>query len=575
MIDKLIRLSKIYPPKDLIENLSRPLTAKQGFAIKISRDAFEDVIVIDQTKKLLFYDQKGNVSGKSPTVKISGSNVDDFKKVVKKVAEFFNETALQNVYETIVGNLEAITEKAFQKYSESLGKDKPSFFTVIIDGKFPEDHPIVREIFVERVMEKSKSGIDGICATCGKKTKVTASANQVFKFITFDKPGFCPNLDKSQAVKVFPICENCLLLLENASNLIKNKLTFDFVGSNLWIIPSIVGDDPEILKAVTEKIASIGIGSVEITASKTLRDFSKLELSAEEILSEEGENVLYDFLLIKQSQSQQRIELHVSEVSPTRLRKLYECSKSISKLFEENGLDISMEKSSFKPGFEQLWYLFGKPAADEAGRKEYLNLVEACFTQNQFNYDRFLWYIMKKLRQTFHQFPENLKNDALSAFGNLLYLTAINVLRPTQGGAKMPQEEGIFDSFFDKFKEFFDEPWKKAVFLTGVLVKRVMEVQESRKGKSPFLKKLGGLKMNYNQIKYLLTESWKKLQQYDAFQSSDEILFSEASKYFLQASDVKASIDLLNFVLTLGMTFPRNLLLKNFERKVEGVSVNE
>ena len=127
---------------------------------------------------------------------------------------------------------------------------------------------------------------------------------------------------------------------------------------------------------------------------------------------------------------------------------------------------------------------------------------------------------------------------------------------------KLMEEIKIKDSekmenFFSEFLRAFDTPDKKAVFLEGVLVSFLLDVQYAKRKDTPFRKKLHGLRLNKRLVKRLFPEIIEKLRQYDAgYYSWLETLIS---KYFIEADESAwiISDDEISYYFTLGLNFGR------------------
>lgn len=124
------------------------------------------------------------------------------------------------------------------------------------------------------------------------------------------------------------------------------------------------------------------------------------------------------------------------------------------------------------------------------------------------------------------------------------------------GETKIKDSE-IVENFFSEFSRAFDTPDKKAVFLEGVLVSFLLDVQYAKRKDTPFRKKLHGLKLNRRLIKRLFLEIIEKLRQYDAgYYSWLETLIS---KYFIKADENGwiISDDEISYYFALGLNFGR------------------
>lgn len=122
------------------------------------------------------------------------------------------------------------------------------------------------------------------------------------------------------------------------------------------------------------------------------------------------------------------------------------------------------------------------------------------------------------------------------------------------------------NGFFERYPEFFNKPWKKAVFLTGVLTGKVLAVQNKKRQATPFFKKLKGLKMNVRDVQGLLPEIRNKLEQYKYYGRNTDLIMKAAGEYYLSSDERNIAIDELNFVFTLGLAYSNK---EPFEAKTE------
>ncbi|WP_241240675.1 TIGR02556 family CRISPR-associated protein [Thermotoga sp. Ku-13t] len=399
-----------------------------------------------------------------------------------------------------------------------------------------------RNQFMKRVSRKMVETSElGTCAFCGRCGYVSATVNEAFKFATFDKPGFCPSLRKQDATKVLPICSECMTYLKNGANRIMKNLSLDFLNVKLWIIPSLLRRDDGLLEKVVK--------SIESTVGE-YRDFARNETRIVRALSQIDEQVFYDFVFVSIKQSQQRIELHLTQISPTRLKLLVDASKRVGERQTLNENEL--------PTVERMWHLYQKPARRTLAGKNYFALVRSVFHGENYSYQRFLWHCMDTLRKTVFSGDEKNKLSATRSlarqiFACVLYLNSIDVFNFRE--VKGDVSENFAERFFEKFPEFFNHPWKKAVFLTGVLTGKLLSIQYAKRQATPFFNKLKGLKMNIRDVQALVPEIRNKLQQYGAFGNWAQELIRLIGHYYMLCGDCKVGIDELNFVFTLGMAY--------------------
>ena len=106
--------------------------------------------------------------------------------------------------------------------------------------------------------------------------------------------------------------------------------------------------------------------------------------------------------------------------------------------------------------------------------------------------------------------------EILSKGGERMDVQPIEDLKDSFGAAETSMSEKI-SLFFEAHDGFFDNPGKKASFLVGLLVQKLLNIQKRRtKGaKPPFLKKLQGLRLTEPLLKKVSYEAQNKLEQYD------------------------------------------------------------
>ena len=115
--------------------------------------------------------------------------------------------------------------------------------------------------------------------------------------------------------------------------------------------------------------------------------------------------------------------------------------------------------------------------------------------------------------------------------------------------------------FLDEHSDILDSDYKKAVFLEGILVDRLLKIQYTDKGGStPFYSRLNGLKLNKKLIERTFTEAVNKLNEYgkNYYAALEEII----AEYMLSKNTL--SDDEISYYFSLGM-----VLGKKF-KSVEG-----
>jgi CRISPR-associated protein Csh1 len=98
---------------------------------------------------------------------------------------------------------------------------------------------------------------------------------------------------------------------------------------------------------------------------------------------------------------------------------------------------------------------------------------------------------------------------------------------------------------------------KKALFLEGVLVQELLNIQYKYRGSTPFRKKLNGLKIDEKTAKKVFTEAINKLEEYEKnfFKKLEEAI----AAYLIKSDFSKYSVDELSYYFTLGMALGKRI----------------
>ena len=203
------------------------------------------------------------------------------------------------------------------------------------------------------------------CALCGERDKKLETLDKVFKFATFDKPGFLPGTKDGAGIKekVFPVCENCYGVLSAG----KEEMERRFVNFNvmpktsLYVIPEIISDKKEYFRMASD------------SAKNYLKNGIRHELNLFNLLSRVNEGLVYHFMFAEINQAQLIVHSLIEDVPPTRLRQLEELWKETCTVFGYD-LDPGSKKGSLDAAMSQiiavLLSLAGKREQDRIVMKE-------------------------------------------------------------------------------------------------------------------------------------------------------------------------------------------------------------
>ena len=114
----------------------------------------------------------------------------------------------------------------------------------------------------------------------------------------------------------------------------------------------------------------------------------------------------------------------------------------------------------------------------------------------------------------------------------------------------MKNYENDFEEFF-KEHPLLDDETKKALFLEGVLSKKLLNIQFTERSATPFRSRLNGLKIDEKIAKRLLPEMINKLEEYG--KNYYVKIEKTIGEYMLDAKFKNYSVDELSYYFTLGM----------------------
>ena len=532
MLKSLRELGKLIGRPTLYD----PIEADRVFILEFDKDGNYTGLTQEQfqrSKVPLYFYRKGKGSNPPTLTPTIFLNIKSPGKSVKNLANAHKK--LRNV-PTIDLSDERIL-KDIAGSAENLGRKTKVLLTVRINGKFMGEIDEFREALKARLREEGKSEwVKGVCAICGEERIVSGDISP-FKFYTIDKPGYVIGFNKKHAYRSFPLCYECREFIKLGRQHVERNLTFTFAGGIKYsIIPDFVlGHEnvrDEVLAVLTEGKKSASL------KGESVRRITADEEEILEILSEERDVMSFHFLFMekKGSSSQERINLYLQDVYPSRLKALFKAKSVVESL-------LSLE-SEFTYG--TMWKFFAtKNSADD-----FYEVIYRTFTGRPIDRGWLISRLIGRIREGIveSQTPRLTILDAFATFVFVLLTT---------------KKEGVMDvrdSTYASLEEFLDTlpaldtPLKKGLFLMGALTEKLIRVQRRVRGSTPFYKVLKSLKMDERDLKGLLPRIRNKLEEYDHFRKGESILYAKASEYLSQApSPWGMNVDELNFYFALGM----------------------
>jgi CRISPR-associated protein Csh1 len=290
---------------------------------------------------------------------------------------FFTQGSTDRLMSELVSQVEEIA-KLWQDRSRSylivFGVESPDGFR--FPGQIPAFTAYFRSKLAERQAEAApKTTAD--CMLCHKADAAGRTLNQVFKFSTFDKPGFLPGGGKANEFAVFPVCENCFSLLQRGYTEAEGHFStqIGITGLELLVIPEMIGDtgNYDRLERKFQDFLQAGVESeLGLFTNITRRDAS----------------YVFHFLFTERNQAQVRVHRMVEDVPPSHFRKLRDLWNLKLELFFPNrsaGQRTSVNlDSTIRQITAMLLSLAGKTDGEKEVMKERaVNLIADLFSNAQ------------------------------------------------------------------------------------------------------------------------------------------------------------------------------------------------
>jgi CRISPR-associated protein Csh1 len=512
-----------------------------------------------------------------------------------------------------VGNcLRENKERILKDLKEKNSKEN-NIISLKIEERYIGDFTVFQNILIDRAKKnlyskygKVSKSENQLCSVCNQRRAEIYGFVDTYKFYTVDKPGFVSGgFHQEDAWKNYPVCLNCALTLEEGKKYLGNSVNFNFYGFNYLVIPKFVS---EVDEETTKEIFKI----VERQQDPKFRrkEITRLTSDEKEILelmSKQRNYLNLNFMFYDAPKGYNgsvfNILLYIEDILPSRLKTLFDVKKDVDKIdiFRECMIPIfeNKKKTGEKPldfNFGVLRTFFPRVSNNRTYDKYFLDFVNKIFTNKPIDYNFLMSFIMQKIRDDFIN-DNPTKVSTLKGFMLLNYLNILGVIelkeRVEMDNKRAEENWGIFEgaasderkeisqmvsSFFSRFGDFFDSDAKKVVFLEGVLVQKLLniqrlpEVSNASPGKEPFRPRLKGLKLDEKQVKKLLPEIQNKLEEYgkNYYQTLESII----SKYFVLAGNGwKLSNDETSFYFVLGMNL--SYIFKTKKESGEGGEGNE
>ncbi len=427
---------------------------------------------------------------------------------------------------------------------------------------------------------------NGICSICNEENEVYGLFGK-FKFYTVDKIGNVNNFNQNESWKTFPICLKCALSIEEGKKYLEENLRYKFYGNDFYLVPNTLfnKDLGNVLQRYNDLAKLIG----NIKEKENIKDYSRKEESLFRFL---GNNNIYCYntLMFFKEGNDFKITQMIEGIYPLRFKELYNKIKETENkpIFKIYKMNINVKKlnkkqreyftSIFnnKEDLESLKFLFGyiKEFVNN-DNKIFLDFVNNIFTNKKIDYYYLINNFITKIQSEFSN-NQNIRLLTYKSFITLYFLINLDLLNNytyntvnnisnttnTKNGDNILENEKLIygynetDKFFDEYGEFFNNDAKKAIFLTGVLVDKLLSLQYAKRNSKPFMAKIHGLKLDKNKVENIFKEATQKLMEYEqeeGYRYYNELRKEIAKKFLESGNNWNLTNNEISYVFSLGM----------------------
>ncbi len=236
------------------------------------------------------------------------------KRVLKdfEESEFFTNGSVDRLMSALVEKVNEISRiwsDRKRSYLLVFGLSRNNQFV------FPGEIPTFVEYFRAKIADrqnsaKAEKSLD--CILCHTPGSASRTLDQIFKFSTFDKPGFLPGNTRTNIFSVYPICENCYSLLQRGYSEAERHFSSQIGTSRLdvLIIPEMIGRLQNL-----DRLQQAFDDHIETGIQKEMRFFTNI--------AKRGASYVFHFLFTEKNQAQIRLHRMVEDVPPSHFRKLF------------------------------------------------------------------------------------------------------------------------------------------------------------------------------------------------------------------------------------------------------------
>ncbi len=510
-----------------------------------------------------------------------------------KILAWFKKNAKKDSFiEKVKNFLKQNAETVIERLSNNMVDFKRDISFLLTVDFIPED--LGRE-FWGKINEELKNKVlsnycekydtiskgKGICFHCGRERGLYGFASP-FGFYNHDKVTYASNFVLEQVWKQYPVCGNCALITEFGAKEIRQFFNYDFFHHKYWLFTNFLSWETmeEVMFYLREYAASkdLTTGERRINLHGNLTDDENEIL---DVLSNEDDILTITLLFYRKQKSEEKILTVIHDVLPSRLSKLYNAKKELENtqwLTDWwNGLPHKMD-NQFQFNFGNVRKVFPRSFSNEAGRsdifgQQFLEITRTAFTGQSLDMNAILHPAIQQVRHLYANRNQKKKKGSLELILIRFIHTVVAVIEYYHligciGGFPMKKDiEQILKELKIEHSElarkvlnlsnsssFFDNSYKKGVFILGILTHKITTRQYQELKSKPFFEKLDGLRLNPRKIQRLFPEIIAKLTEYDSNTREASALETLASRFFMDQEPIPTNEE-ISFAFAMGLSY--------------------
>jgi len=407
-----------------------------------------------------------------------------------------------------------------------------------------------------------------LCHNCGKQGKISKNSVVPWKFIA--PISLCSErLNDKLAYNSFGICEECLIKLLVGINLLKENLSDRLFGLPNYIIPT--GIEPQSLEYVDY------VKVMRLFESKNNSYQQQINDINERLKKTNRKNLNFDLMFYYHNKQQFDILKLINNVDYKHLARKFMLFDEVSHNYKLDLIPDYNKSGNQSLTFADLRYSLIISKLSSMGKLEFNNygqkliiLLESFANNKKIS----LINIIKDFVSIYKKRINIDKEDRLSAFKMVLFITIFNELGILKHGGKMENKEMLTKIQDERLVAFLqnhaivynNNPHKQGLFLLGTIISKIKYAQKDKA--SNILKRLNFESINSRKIHSLVKtiHSFYQIYKKDIF--LNESLWGCTSDRLQGIEESKLTSDEITFYILSGISYQDYVgILAGIEKK--------